>query len=598
VDESMEKRLLLSLALSMAVLMVFGWLFTPAPDPDPSGSASAVVVQGQAGPPPDAGEVLEPAGIETVPTNPIPVAQETSQAESAEGVTLPEELHADTVESILVETGRFSVWLSNEGARLERLQLKEYRGADGETVDLVDSDISRSVGWPLAIVTGDPEVDRTIETALFVFEQEANSVQFAFAAGGLKVFKEYRLNTETYSMEVEAEVTQNGTPLAFSIAWQGEFGDQSIDYRPAFSNVVFLEGESFERVNVESPDDLSAIAPTRFIGVEDQFFLAAFRLDSGLAAPVATQTAVNPAAEEVVFTPRVQVPYIGPAATLYVGPKQQDSLRQVDPELVEVIDYGFFEVIVRPLLLALLWLYGYIGNFGWAIIALTLAINFVFFPLRMKQQMSMLKLQKIQPQMRTLQDKFKKLKSSDPRKQEVQAEMMGLYKKHGVNPVGGCLPLLLQMPFLFAIFSMLRTSIELRGAPWMLWIQDLSAADPYYVLPVLMGGSMFVMQRMTPMAGDPTQVRLMRMMPLFLIVMFLRQSSGLMLYWLTGNLVGAAQQYFINKNYRSSENGKNKDRSSETPELPSEEPSAESTDEVDSGDPSAPKRRRRRGRKK
>ena len=159
----------------------------------------------------------------------------------------------------------------------------------------------------------------------------------------------------------------------------------------------------------------------------------------------------------------------------------------------------------------------------------------------------MQKMQKIQPQMRTLQDKYKKLKANDPRRAQVQAEMMGLYKQHGVNPMGGCLPLLLQMPVFFGLYSMLSVSIELRRAPWLLWIKDLSQHDPYYVIPILMAISMFIMQKMTPTTVDPAQAKIMMIMPLMFAFMFLWVQAGLTLYWLTSNIVGIGQQVFINK---------------------------------------------------
>jgi YidC/Oxa1 family membrane protein insertase len=196
----------------------------------------------------------------------------------------------------------------------------------------------------------------------------------------------------------------------------------------------------------------------------------------------------------------------------------------------------------------LLWIHRYIGNFGWSIILLTIVLNLVLFPLRLKQQVSMLKMQKIQPQMRRLQDQYKKLKANDPRRAQVQSDMMNLYKEHGVNPMGGCLPLLLQMPLLFGFYSALSYSIELRRAPWIFWIKDLSQYDPYYVIPILMAVAMFVQQKMTPTANvDPAQAKMMMIMPLMFTFMFLFYSSGLALYWLTGSIIGIGQQVFINK---------------------------------------------------
>jgi YidC/Oxa1 family membrane protein insertase len=213
-----------------------------------------------------------------------------------------------------------------------------------------------------------------------------------------------------------------------------------------------------------------------------------------------------------------------------------------------VLDYGYFEFIAKPLMVALNWTNSYIGNFGWSIVLVTVVINLVIFPLRLKQHVSMLKMQKIQPHMKRLQDQFKKLKPNDPKRAQIQGEMMGLYKQHGVNPMGGCLPLLLQMPLLFGFYSALAYSIELRQAPWIFWIKDLSRYDPYYVIPILMAVAMIAQQKLTPTANlDPIQAKMMLLMPVMMTFLFLWYSSGLALYWLTGSVVGVAQQVFINK---------------------------------------------------
>ncbi len=594
-DESMEKRILLSFALSLAVLMAFSWMFAPPPPSPDVVPETGNQVTSETETPAQGPEIENalPASTESPAPQEEPGIAETA-FRALEGEAFTEELRADRSEQILIDTTHLGARISNEGARLESVQLRDYAGPEGEAIELIGQDAGENVGWPLAIATGDSAIDEAIETALFVADRSGSGVRLRYRSGGLQVVKEFRFDPETYALEVEADVTREGVPVPFSLVLQGNIGDQSRGYEPTLTNIVYFGAEEFERINVGSLDEPQGITPTTYVGLEDQFFLAMLRLPDG-AVPTITGVVANPGAEDIVLAPRVLVPYPGEAVTVYVGPKQQDALRQVDPALVEMIDYGFFAVIVRPLLLALLWIYEYVGNFGWAIIILTLGINFIFFPLRLKQQLSMLKMQKIQPQMRTLQDKYKKLKANDPKRQEVQTEMMGLYKKHGVNPMGGCLPILLQMPFLFAFFTMLRTAIELRGAPWALWITDLSAYDPYYVMPVLMGGSMFAMQSMTPMMGDPMQAKIMRMMPLMLIVMFLWQSSGLMLYWLTGNLVGVAQQYFINKRYRNDQ-GKNKQDSQKEEEEPPAEvivPELLPPDE-----PAQPKRRRRRGHRK
>ena len=237
---------------------------------------------------------------------------------------------------------------------------------------------------------------------------------------------------------------------------------------------------------------------------------------------------------------------------LFVGPKDTEVLQQAGHNLIELIDYGWFAVVCKPLFFGLKSIYGFCKNYGVAIMLLTILINLGLFPLRYKSIVSAQKMQKLQPQMKIIQDKYKKLKATDPKKQQMNAEVMALYKQHGVNPLGGCLPLVLQMPFYIAFYNLLSVSIELRHAPFIFWIKDLSAADHTFVLPILMTISMIIMQKMTPSPSvDPVQAKMMLAMPLVFGFMLAFTSSGLVLYWLTSNLVGVAQQYLMNK-YRPS----------------------------------------------
>jgi len=191
------------------------------------------------------------------------------------------------------------------------------------------------------------------------------------------------------------------------------------------------------------------------------------------------------------------------------------------------------------------WINGYIGNYGWSIIVLTTLINMVLFPLRVKQQLSMQKMQKMAPQLKQLQEKYKKLKAGDPRRAEVEKELMAINKQQ----LSGCLPMLLQMPLLFAFFNMMSVAVELRGAPWMLWIQDLSISDPLYILPILMGVAMFIQMKMSPTSPDPAQARMMLITPVLMTILFLwyGSASGLTLYWLTGSVISIGQQWCMRK---------------------------------------------------
>ncbi|HTL30355.1 MAG TPA: membrane protein insertase YidC, partial [Tepidisphaeraceae bacterium] len=223
-----------------------------------------------------------------------------------------------------------------------------------------------------------------------------------------------------------------------------------------------------------------------------------------------------------------------------------DKMLGNDAVLVRAINFGTFQIIATPLLSALKWVHGFVGNWGWSIIVLTILINLAIFPLRHKSVVSMRKMQVLQPKMKAIQDRYAGLKVTDPERQKMNTEIMGLYKQEGVNPASGCVPMLLTLPVLFAFYSLLSQSIELRGARFGWWITDLSERDPYYITPILMALTMFWQQRVTPSTADPAQQRVMMVMPLMFGVMFLAAPSGLVLYWFVGNLFAIGQQYFTN----------------------------------------------------
>ena len=226
----------------------------------------------------------------------------------------------------------------------------------------------------------------------------------------------------------------------------------------------------------------------------------------------------------------------------YVGAKDHDVLKSVDERLVSVIEYGWFSFIAKPMFAFLNWLHGYIGNWGWAIVVLTLVIRIVLFPLTYKGMLSMNKLKELAPKMKELQVKYK----GEP--QKLNMHMMELYKKNGANPMGGCLPILMQIPIFFAIYRVLLNAIELKGAEWILWIKDLSLMDPYFVLPILMGITMFLQQKLTPTNfTDPMQEKIMKFLPLIFTFFFVTFPAGLTLYWFINNVCSVVQQIFVNK---------------------------------------------------
>ena len=237
------------------------------------------------------------------------------------------------------------------------------------------------------------------------------------------------------------------------------------------------------------------------------------------------------------------------SAEAYWGPKVYDDLATLPYGLEKSVELGPFGFLSRPLLYGLRWIHeNVVSNWGWAIILMTVAIRLVLFPLNHKSVVSMQKMQEVNPKIQAIRQKYRsKLKDKQGRpnpeaQRKMNEEIMALYKQEGVNPAGGCLPLLLQIPVLFAFYSLLSTAIELRYAPWIGWIHDLSAPDPLLILPIVMGASQFLQQKLTPTAGDPMQRRIMMLLPIFFTILFLGFPSGLVLYWLTNNLLGIAQQ--------------------------------------------------------
>jgi len=299
-----------------------------------------------------------------------------------------------------------------------------------------------------------------------------------------------------------------------------------------------------------APDDLADRGiydgQFTFAGVDNHYF-AALALPGIEQAVVAFQPVSTLRREHDLVAFDLTVDPGMAEIPMFIGPKDFDILGAVHPDLVRVIDFGWLSVLVVPLHRTLKWIYGFLGNYGWSIILLTVMINIVIFPLRHKSVVSMRKMQELQPEMKAIQARYADLKATDPGKQKMNGEVMELYRKHGANPASGCLPMLLTMPILFAFYRLLSMAIEMRGAPFIFWITDLSVHDPFYVTPVIMGASMVVQQRLQPSAADPTQQKIMMLMPVMFTFMFLWAPGGLVVYWLTSNVIAIGQTIITNR---------------------------------------------------
>src|SRR5688572_17807725 len=549
----MERRVLIAVFLSFLVLYGYQALFVPVPPETPTqpGPAPAAAPQ-----PADPGAAASPAPPNTVtPAPPDPPVAAVIVGDSSE-------------REIVVETATTQAILTNRGGRLLHWRLKDYRDSAGEPVDLVPSALPPDQPTPFSLRVEDEATTRQLNTGIYRVTGDAagrveaqnaeGTLVFEFEdASGLRARKEFRFDPRNYLVTFSATVQKNGEALNPAIVWGPGLADIGAqagggsfftgNYVQPPQGIYHRDGD-VERLTADTLLQQPVYEGAfRFAGIDDHYFLAA---------------ALNPGQARIEFRP---TPLAGPAETqrqllaqtltlqqppqnvrFFYGPKQFDLLRSVDAELVRAINFGIFGFLAVPLLGALQWIYGFVGNYGWSIVLLTILINIAIAPLRHKSVVSMRKMQAVQPQMKAIQDRYAGLKATDPAKQKMNTEIMNLYREKGVNPASGCVPMLLQFPVLLAFYSMLSQSIELRGADFTLWITDLSQPDPYYVIPILMAVTMFWQTKITPSTADPAQQRIMLLMPLMFTVFFLWAPSGLVIYWFVSNLWAIGQQYFTN----------------------------------------------------
>jgi YidC/Oxa1 family membrane protein insertase len=544
----MEKRFLLAVALSFIVLYGYQALFPP-PKPSPAGPSSNA---------PAASASQSAQAGESKPPQPS-----TPSIAEAPAEPQPAALVGDSAErDIVVDNPAVHAVFTTRGAVLKSWTLKRYKDTAGAPLDLVPQ-IVKGAAKPFSLVTEDGPVSTTMRTALFKPSADALNVtsgaqtlSFEYRdAAGLSVRKDFTFQADQpYIVGFTASVTHNGTALNPTVHWGPALGNGVIErsgtYNPPPQPLFYKDGT----VTRLKPNKIQGHPVEEgtfgFAGVDDHYFLTA-SVDSAQAQHIEYLPVSVPiegsetGANFVAWSTRFASPPQG--ARYFAGPKDFDVLVAIDRNLVRAIDFGMFSWLVVPLLRALKWINGYLGNYGWSIIALTVLINLVMFPLRHKSVVSMRKMQEVQPEVKAIQDRYAKLKMSDPARQKMNVELMNLYRERGVNPASGCVPMLLTLPVLFAFYAMLSVAIELRGAPFIGWIKDLSIHDPLYVTPVIMGLTMLVQQKMTPTSADPVQQKMMMFMPLVFTSMFVLAPSGLVLYWTVSNLWAIGQQALTNK---------------------------------------------------
>jgi YidC/Oxa1 family membrane protein insertase len=552
-DPGMERRLLLVFALTFLVIIVFQpFLKKYLPQP-PTQPPSPTANQNQ--------NATPPARSANPPNMPqaLPSSRETSKA-------------AATESEFVIENDLYKITFTNRGGQVKSWILKRYDDEKNRPLDLVNAVAAEKYGYPLSLWVYDEPLRNKINSVLYVTSSSGQrapaEVTFEYNDTEVEIHKKFRFD-HTYVVRVETSVLAKGSLVSAFPMWPAGFGDQTTPASYASSAIDYQFNGSIERLSAKKVSGGSTIrGPSNWAGLTDQYFAAVFiPEDPPNAALVTLRNSLDVPKDPQKPNPQdtIKVDVLGSAVgslvgvtteRLYVGPKSVEVLESVavpsivgaPQDLRGLVNFGFFGIIARPLFLWLKWTYKYVHNWGWAIVVQTLIINLALLPLRISQMKSALKMQRVAPQIKAIQEKYKKYSMRDPRKQDMNKEVADLYKKEGVNPVGGCLPLIIQMPFLFAYYSMLQAAIELRHAHW-LWIHDLSSRDPLFLLPIALVVSMVATQRMTPQPSmDPAQQKMMNvMMPLMMGFIFFNLASGLNLYYAESNLISIAQQAIMNR---------------------------------------------------
>lgn len=482
---------------------------------------------------------------------------------------------------MIIENDLYKITFSNKGGLVKSWILKKFTNDKNQPLDIVNSVTAPALGYPLSLFSYDQELNKKLNEVLYVPSQSGiqsapASLTLEYADSDTQVRKTFTFDKASYVLGVETEVTHNGSRVAAYPQWPGGIGDQTVLSSYAGSRIDWHQDGEITRKPPQSGGFFTGKkwvvggqtinGPFQWIGVVDQYFAAVFMPDApkdSAAVTFHTQMEIPRNLDKPEEVGKDKAPVLGVAVgnpsgitrvRLFVGPKAVELLESVKaqpngPDLRGILDFGFFGFISRPLFAWLRWTYDHmIPNWGWAIVFLTIVINLALLPLRISSMKSSLKMQKIQPQVKAITEKYKRYSLTDPRRAQMQQEMSELYKREGVNPVGGCFPLLLQMPFLFAFYSMLGNAIELRHASWV-WIHDLAAPDPLHILPILIIITMFITQKSTPQAGmDPAQQKMLQIVtPVMMGVISWNLSSGLGIYWAISNILGWIQQIGINQ---------------------------------------------------
>ncbi len=546
----MERRLLLVFALTFLAIVLFQPIlkkYSTQPRPEEKKPQST------AASPPEAISPEEPQ--RQISSLPAAVAK---QAASETETT--------------VENDLYKITFTNRGAQVKSWILKDYTDDQGNPLELVNELAASKYARPLSLYAYDGPLRAKLNSVLYQasstgLQKAPQEITFEYTDQDLAVVKKFRFD-HSYVVDVQTSVRRQGADVAALPMWPAGLGDETSPASYAAGLIEYQYNDRVERLAAKKVSGGGTVrGPFNWAGVADQYFAAVFIPSDAQSATLVTlrngidipkdkqQNPQDTFKAEVLGAgvgnlqgPTSERVFVGPKALPALEAVRVPSIQNDHPDLRSLVDFGWFGVLARPLFIWLKWMEAFLHNWGWAIILQTIIITMALLPLRISSMKSMLKMQKVAPQIKSIQEKYKKYGMRDPRKQEMQQEISALYKQEGVNPVGGCLPMLIQMPFLFAYYRMLGVAIDLRHAHW-LWIHDLSASDPWKILPIGIIITMFLTQRMTPQTGmDPAQQKMMNfMMPVMLGVISWNLAAGLNLYWSVSQLLGIGQQVMMNR---------------------------------------------------
>jgi YidC/Oxa1 family membrane protein insertase len=527
-----------------------------------------------------------PAAVQSVApasSTPSSAPASTPSAAPAAKPTGPA-VQAQAESTTVIENDLYKITFSNRGGQVTSWILKQFKDADGNPLNLVHGQAAAKFGYPLSLYTYDQGLTVTLQQALYVPSATGSlktpgSLTFKYSAGGLDVTKTFSFDA-SYVIHADVQVLRNGSPVRALIAWPGGFGDQYNAQTYSSVQVDYSRNSKDEHLAAKKVSGGETLnGPFDWAGVSDSFFAAVFLPDNPANASVATLNNELDVAKTIRRTGfgsgspakgEINVSVLGTAlgdlsgytqTRVFVGPKEINVLKHIyattsdgkKVSLEPLLEFGFWGSIGKYLFLALQFIHTHVvgswsGSWGWAIIILTIIVNLLMLPFRIKTMQNGLKMQRIQPQMDAIKNKYKGLKPTDPKRNEMNMEIMKLQKDNGVNMFGGCIPTLITLPLLWAFFTMLPRVVELRNAHW-LWLPDLQSPDPWHILPIVMVVSQVLMQLYTPSPGvDPQQQKMMAFtMPAITGYFVWNYGSGLGLYWAVGNFIGIIQQAIMNR---------------------------------------------------